>query len=82
MATGTWGYKSTTLTSGSITLTGRWIGYRVFAAGADGSFNLNGGNTITVRSGTGFISNPNYELIDPTINWVSGTLDIYIEAVV
>ena len=81
MASGRWSYKAATLTSSSLSITGRCVGYRVFASGADASFNVNGGDTITVRSGSGFISNPNYELVNPTINWVSGTLDVYMEAV-
>lgn len=81
MASGRWTYEAATLTSGSLQIQGRCVGYRVFASGADATFNINGGDTITVRSGTGFISNPNYELTNPTVNWVSGTIDVYMEAV-
>jgi hypothetical protein len=51
----------------------------VFAAGVDGSFNVNGGNTITVRNGAGVDINPGGNVVAPTVNWVSGTIDVVIE---
>lgn len=77
--TGTWGYVASTLTSGSLTGVGKCIGLRVYANGADGSFNIGGGNTITVRSGTGVDIAPLGTLTAPVVNWVSGTLDVVIE---
>ena len=77
--TGTWGYAASTLTSGSLTGVGRCIGIRVVAQGADGSFNVNGGDTITARQSMGVDINPGAQLTAPIVNWVSGTLDVVIE---
>lgn len=77
--TGTWGYVSNTLSSGSLTGVGRCIGIRVFANGADGTFNINGGNTVTVRNGAGFDMNPRGTVTAPVVNWLSGSLDVTIE---
>jgi hypothetical protein len=76
---GTWNYAAATLSSGSLAGTGKCIGIRVFAAGIDGSFNVNGGNTIAVRNGAGVDINPAGNLVAPTVNWVSGTIDVVIE---
>lgn len=77
---GVWNYVSTSLSgAGSLTGSGKCIGIRVFAAGIDGSFNVNGGNTITVRNGAGVDVNPGGNLVAPTVNWVSGTIDVIIE---
>lgn len=76
---GTWGYVASTLTSGSLTGVGRCIGIRVVAQGADGTFNVNGGNTITARQSMGVDINPLGNVSAPVVNWVSGTLDVIIE---
>jgi hypothetical protein len=76
---GTWNYVSGTISSGSVTGSGKCIGIRVFAAGIDGSFNVNGGNIITVRNGAGVDINPGGNVVAPVVNWVSGTLDVVIE---
>lgn len=78
-AAGTFGYRFSTMTGGSLALTGRLRNLRVYAEGADGTFNINGGNTVTVRSGTGFDFSPRTLVDDPTVNWVSGTLDVFAE---
>lgn len=77
--TGTFNYVSATRAgAGNVTGVGRCIGIRVFAAGVDGTFNINGGNTITVRNGTGVDVNPQGQVTAPVVNWVSGTIDILI----
>ena len=76
---GTWNYVAGTISSGSLTGSGKCIGIRVFAAGIDGSFNVNGGNTIAVRNGAGVDINPGGNVTAPQVNWVSGTLDVVIE---
>lgn len=77
---GTWNYAANTLNNtGSVTGSGKCIGIRVFAAGTDSEFNINGGDTIKVRSGAGVDVNPGGNLTAPTVNWVSGTIDIVIE---
>ena len=77
---GTWNYVSGTLSgAGSLTGSGRCTGIRVFAAGENGTFNVNGGNTITVRNGAGVDINPAGNVTAPTVNWVSGVLDVVIE---
>lgn len=83
LQSGTWNYTSSTLSgAGSVVGTGRCIGIRVFASGIlDGSFNINGGNTINVRTGFGVDINPGGTVTAPTVNWVSGTLDIIISSV-
>ena len=78
---GTFAYLSQTLTAGNITVTGRIRSLRVYAQTTDGSFNIGGGDTITVRTGTGFDISPRSQLDNAVINWVSGTLDIFIEYV-
>jgi len=76
---GTWNYVAGTISSGNLTGSGKCIGIRVFAAGIDGSFNVNGGNTIAVRNGAGVDINPGGNVVAPSVNWVSGTLDVVIE---
>lgn len=79
--TGKWVYASENLTSGSLTGVGRCRAIRVFANGMDGTFNVNGGDTINVRSGTGVDVNPSGQVQAPTVNWLSGNLDVFIEGV-
>jgi hypothetical protein len=76
---GTFGYRFSILTSGNLTLTGRLRNLRVYAQGIDGTFNISGGDTITVRNGIGFDFSPRTLIDNPTINWVSGTLDVFAE---
>lgn len=78
---GTWSYESATLTSGNLSATGRCLGIRVFAQGGDGTFNINGGDVITIRQSAGVDIAPRANLTNPTVNWVSGTLDVFIEVV-
>jgi hypothetical protein len=79
---GTWGYKAGNLSSsGSVTGSGRCIGIRVFANGTDSSFNIGGGDTINVRSGTGVDVNPGGTITNAVVNWVSGNIDIVVESV-
>lgn len=88
---GSWSYAANTLTSGTLTATGRCVGLSVFANGGDGSFKISGldefgqtispGNTITVRAGELFEVDPQGLLVDPVITWESGTIDCFIEAV-
>lgn len=79
---GTWSYNSGNLTSaGTISLTGRCLGLSVFANGVTGSFKINGGPTITLRPGVGLSVNPQANIVNPVVTWVSGNLDVYIEAV-
>lgn len=76
--TGAWSYEADTLTSGSLSATGRVQSLRVFAVTDDGSFKISGGDTIVVRGDTGFDLGPEAQLTDPTIAWVSGNLDCFI----
>ena len=78
---GTWNYVAGTLTaSGNKTGVGRCLHINVRASGLlDGSFNVNGGNTLTVRSGTAEDLYPRGNVSAPVVNWVSGTIDILIE---
>jgi hypothetical protein len=78
---GTWSYKASTLTSGSLSATGKCQGILVFGAGGDASFKVNGGDTITVRSGIAMQIAPNGNLVNPTVTWVSGTLDVILEVI-
>lgn len=78
--TGTWGYVSGSLTgAGNVTGSGKCVGIRVFANGADSSFNINGGNTISVRSNSGVDIDPKGTVTAPVVNWVSGSIDVIIE---
>lgn len=77
---GTWGYSSGSLSgAGNVTGSGKCIGIRVFANGTDSTFNINGGSTITVRSGTGVDINPGANVTAPVVNWVSGSIDVVIQ---
>jgi hypothetical protein len=67
--------------AGSVTGVGKCIGIRVYAQGADGSFNINGGPTIEVRQNAGVDINPEGNLVAPVVNWVSGTIDVLIVGV-
>lgn len=77
---GTWSYASGTLSSaGTVTGVGRCTGISVFANGTDSTFNINGGDTITVRNGAGKDIDPGENLTAPVVNWVSGVIDVFIQ---
>lgn len=79
---GAWTYAAGTLAgAGSVTASGRCVGIRVYAHLLDGSFNVNGGNTVLVRAGTGVDIGPKGNLVNPVVNWVSGTLDVVVAVV-
>lgn len=78
-------YRSTTLTSGSLAVTGLIKSIRLFASGADATCHLSGdlqaalsGDTIQLRSGTGADLNFGYRLQNVTITWLSGTIDVIV----
>lgn len=76
---GSFNYESGTLAgAGNVTGIGRCIGIRVFASTLAGSFNINGGDTITIRANTGVDIQPGGQVTAPVVNWVSGTLDVLI----
>jgi len=72
-------YVSTTLSAGQLSVPGKLMAFRVFASLTDGSFRINGGDAITVRAGTGFDRQVQGQSDNATIEWVSGTLDVYAE---
>lgn len=80
-SSGTFAYRSGSLTAGSVTLTGSLRNLRIYAVGADASLNIGGGDTITVRSDTGFDVSPRSTATDLVLNWVSGTMDYFAEVV-
>lgn len=62
--------------TGNVSLAGVCIGSRIFAVGVDSTFKLSaGGATHTARAGAGFDLNL-INLVDPTVIWVSGVLDV------
>jgi len=74
---GTFSYVSETgVSSGVINITGRVINIRLFPVGADAAFNINAGDTITIRQYSGFDLDFKSPLTDPAIHWVSGTFDL------
>lgn len=77
---GTWNYVSGSLTSaGTVTGSGKCQEIIVFANGADSTFNVGGGNTITVRTNTEKHLYPKGTVTAPVVNWVSGAIDVIIE---
>jgi len=73
-------YVSGILTSaGSIVGFGNCKGIRVFANGVDSKFAISGGSPITLRSNQIFYHIPQGELMNPTIDWFSGSLDVFME---
>lgn len=75
--TGVMTYESATLAAGSLSATGRAIALRVFAT-VDSTLDINGGDPITVRQDTGFDLGPEAQLINPVVNWLSGSIDVLI----
>lgn len=78
---GTFAYRSGTLDAGSVTLTGSLRSLRIYANGSDATLNISGGDTITVRDGTGFDISPQSVATDLALNWVSGSMDYFAEVV-
>lgn len=72
-------YSAGTLTAGSAILTGRLLALRIYASGADATFNINGGDTMTARDGVGFDWTPKTDWTDAELVWVSGTFDYFAE---
>ena len=78
---GIWNYRSAVLTSsGSLSIGGFCLGVRIFAAGVDSTVNIDGDNTINIRSNAGVDLNLLGSRTDVTVNWVSGSADVLIEA--
>jgi hypothetical protein len=65
--------------SGSVIGFGNCRGIRVFANGVDSKFAISGGSPITLRSNQIFYHVPSGELMNPTVDWFSGSLDIFME---
>jgi hypothetical protein len=81
--TGTWDYEAGTSGVGAVTLTGTGHaiqGVRI-RADAAATFNIDGGDTVTLKKNEIFTLNPNGQLSDPTINVLSGTIEWFIEFV-
>jgi hypothetical protein len=79
LLTGTFNYQTGTLTAaGNVTGVGRCTQITVHAFGFDGSFTINGGATVVIRSGTDKTIYPGGNLVAPVITWVSGTLDVLV----
>lgn len=81
---GTWGYTSGHQTgAGSTVLSGskRIIGIRL-RADANSTFNINGGNTVSIKKNEVWFDNPLGNLVDPTINWLTGEIEYFIEHLV
>jgi hypothetical protein len=78
-------YHATTLTSGTLVVTGLIKSIRLFAVAADATCKLTGdlqnilsGDTIQLRSGTGVDTNWGYRLQNVTVTWLSGTIDVLV----
>jgi hypothetical protein len=65
--------------AGSIVGVGECHGIRVFAAGVDSRFAISGGSPIMLRANQIFYHIPQGELINPTIDWFSGSIDVWME---
>jgi hypothetical protein len=77
---GVWNYTSGTA-GGTVAITGRVVGMFAYAKTEDGTVTINGGASIPVRTGNGFILNPKGVLEDPTFVF-SSDLDYMIEYVI
>lgn len=64
---------------GSVIGFGNCKGIRVFANGVDSRFAISGGTPIVLRSNQIFYHIPQGELMNPTIDWFSGLIDIWME---
>jgi len=58
----------------------RVLGISVFANGGEGTMTINGGDTITIRGGSGFGTQFYGSWVNPVIV-MSGTLDYFVEGV-
>lgn len=77
---GVFDYDFATLSTGSHTSSGRVVSFSVVPLdGADAKFNIDGGDTITVRSSTPQSWAPRTKLNDPTFNHVEGRFDLTVE---
>jgi hypothetical protein len=71
--------------TGSLTAPGSVLGFgncggiRVFAVGVDSKFAISGGAPITVRANQTFYHVPQSELLNPTIDWFAGSIDVWLE---
>lgn len=64
---------------GSVIGFGNCEGIRVFAVGVDSKFAISGGAPITLRAGQIFYHIPQGELLNPTIDWFAGSIDVWME---
>lgn len=81
---GTWGYTAgnqagagTTVLSGAKKVQGIRI-----RADAASTFNIDGGDTISLKKNEVWINNPQGNMQDPTFNWLSGQVEYFIEHLV
>lgn len=67
---------------GTVTLTGgkKLLGVTAYAKGADGTMTINGGDTITIRSGLTLSFSPLGNYVNPTIVF-SASIDYIVEGV-
>jgi hypothetical protein len=73
-------YVAGSLTAaGSIVITGLCKGIRVKAVGVDSRFAISGGTPIMVRAGDIFYHIPQGQLLNATIDWFQGSLDVWLE---
>lgn len=80
-STGTWAYKASVLTSGSLAGTGRCKAIIVMNTSSDTSatLNISGGDTITLPPGLGFAdSSCGEQVTAPVINWLSGSFSAVV----
>lgn len=70
-----------TLTSGSLSCTGRCTGYCVSPQVTDGSYYTVSGDTMTARVGFPICEGLYGNTTNQTVYWVSGTLDVMIQCV-
>jgi hypothetical protein len=64
---------------GSVVGVGECEGIRVFAVGVDSRFAINGGEPIMLRANQIFYHIPQGELINPVVDWFSGSIDVWME---
>jgi hypothetical protein len=74
------GYVTGSLSGpGSVIGIGDCRGIRVFAVNVDSRFSINSGNPITLRANQIFYHIPQGELVNPTIDWWQGSIDVWME---
>jgi len=64
---------------GSVIGFGNCRGIRIFAVGADSKFAISGGTPINLRANQIFYHIPQGELLNPTVDWFSGSIDVFME---